>query len=303
MKNYLATKWQSLRAWSTATWGRGRIGKAKVILAWYGIAVVVMAPVALFMPDVQLELRPEMKEPALLCRQQQSLDEIIDAKDATNQALMEKFRYQPEVRGRIITSDTYMQRDAMALRQTIMRKIAQGHCMEVTHGNLVHASWMDWPGSTDAKTSDKRMQVNNKGQTYWTYVSYWQKATGNAVAVQDRAPLQIAPIASEVQTQAVTPETDQAQPTPQSRPVPPFARGESYAQVRVVLMRDGWQPVISKDADQCMDGDTRCEGRPEMQTCSGSGMAMCRFQWHRDGQRLTICTAGEEQAMFHSICE
>ena len=75
------------------------------------------------------------------------------------------------------------------------------------------------------------------------------------------------------------------------------------AWMRVVLMRDGWQPVISKDADQCMEGDTRCEGRPEMQTCSGSGLAMCRFRWQRDGQQLTICTAGEEQAMFHSICE
>lgn len=303
MKNYLATKWKSLRAWSSATWGQGRLGKAKVVLAWYGIAVVVIAPIALLMPDVQLELRPEMKEPALLCRQQQSFDQIIDAKDVTNQALMEKFRHQPDMQRRIITSDTYMQRDAIALRQTIMRQIAQGHCMEVTHGDRVHTSWMEWPGSTDAKTSDDRMQVTHKGQTYWTYVSYWQNATGSAVAVQDRATLQIATTAPEVETQAITPETDQAQPSPQRRPIPPFARGESYAQVRVVLMRDGWQPVISKDADQCMDGDTRCEGRPEMQTCSGSGMAMCRFRWQRDGQRLTICTAGEEPAMFHSICE
>lgn len=49
MKNYLATKWKSLTAWSSVTWGQGRVGKAKVILAWYGLAVVVMAPVALLM--------------------------------------------------------------------------------------------------------------------------------------------------------------------------------------------------------------------------------------------------------------
>ena len=111
MKNYLATKWQTLRAWSSATWARGLIGKAKVVLAWYGLAVVVMAPVALLIPDVELELRPAMTEPALLCHQQQSLDDIVAAKDVTNQALQEKFRHQPEVLGRIMTSDSYMQRD------------------------------------------------------------------------------------------------------------------------------------------------------------------------------------------------
>ena len=46
MKNYLATKWKSPLAWSSATWGQGRIGKAKVILGWYGLAVVVMGPLA-----------------------------------------------------------------------------------------------------------------------------------------------------------------------------------------------------------------------------------------------------------------
>lgn len=52
MNNYLATKWKSLRVWSLATWGQGRLGKAKVILVWYGLAVVVMAPLAApFIPE------------------------------------------------------------------------------------------------------------------------------------------------------------------------------------------------------------------------------------------------------------
>ena len=50
MKNYLATKWQTLRAWSSTTWAQGRIGKAKVVLAWYGLAVVMMAPIGLLIP-------------------------------------------------------------------------------------------------------------------------------------------------------------------------------------------------------------------------------------------------------------
>lgn len=306
MKNYLATKWKSLTAWSSATWGRGRIGKAKVILAWYGLAVVVMAPAALLMPDVELKLRLAMTEPALLCHQQQSFDEIVGAKDVTNQALMEKFRNQPDMQRRIITSDTYIQRDAAAWRSEAMRKIARGQCREVTHGDPVKADWMEWQSSKDADPlKPKRLQVTYQGKTYWAYARQWQKVTGKTVVAEDRAPLMISRKSPDGNDRSPPPVADetQAQIGIKRRPVPPFARNESYAQVRVVLLRDGWQPVISKEADQCMEGDSRCEGHPEMQTCSGSGLAMCRFRWQRDGQQLTICTAGEEQAIFHSICE
>ena len=306
MKNYLATKWKSLAAWTSATWGQGRIGKAKVVLAWYGLAVMVMAPVALLIPDVELELRPAMTEPALLCHQQQSFDEIISAKDVTNQALLEKFRHRPEVLTRIVNSDSYIQRSNWVFQQERMRKIARGQCREVTHGDPVKADWMGWQASKDADPyKPKRMQVTYQGQSYWAYAGQWQKAKGVVVAAEDRAPLMISRKSSDGNDRSPPPvvyET-QAQARTQRRPVPPFSRSESYAGVRVVLLRDGWQPLISKDADQCMEGDTRCEGRPEMQTCSGSGLAMCRFRWQRDGQQLTICTAGEEQAMFHSVCE
>lgn len=306
MKNYLATKWKSLTAWTSATWGQGRIGKAKVVMAWYGLTVAVMVPVALLMPDVELELRPAMKEPALLCHQQQSFDEIIGATDVTNQALLEKFRHQPEVLVRIVTDDGYLQRSNWVFYQERIRKIARGQCREVTHGDPVKADWMEWQASKDADhLKPKRMLVTYQGKTYWAYAGQWQKVTGNTVAAEDRAPLMISRKSPDGNDRSPPPVVDetQAQTSIKRRPVPPFARNESYAQVRVVLMRDGWQPVISKDADQCMEGDTRCEGRPEMQTCSGSGLAMCRFRWRRDGQQLTICTAGEEQAMFHSICE
>ena len=306
MKNYLANKWQTLRAWSSTTWAQGRIGKAKVVLAWYGLAVAVMTPVALLIPDVELELRPAMTEPALLCREQQSLDEIVGAKDVTNQALLEKFRHQPEVLVRIVTDDGYLQRSNWVFYQERIRKIARGQCREVTHGDPVKADWMEWQASKDADhLKPKRMLVTYQGKTYWAYAGQWQKVTGNTVAAEDRAPLMISRKSQDGNDRSRPPVVDetQAQTSIKRRPVPPFARNESYAQVRVVLMRDGWQPVISKDADQCMEGDTRCEGRPEMQTCSGSGLAMCRFRWRRDGQQLTICTAGEEQAMFHSICE
>lgn len=306
MKTYLTAKWKSFRAWSSATWGRGYTGKAKVVLAWYGMAVLVMVPIAALMPDVQLELRLAKTKPALLCRQQQSFDEIIGATDVTNQALVEKFRHRPEVLTRIVTSDSYLQRSNWVFQQEIMRKVAHGQCREVTHGDPVTADWIEWQSSKDADPyKPKRMQVSYQGQKYWAYAGQWQRVTGNPVAPEDRAPLMISRKSPDGNDRSSPPVVDDshAQTTTQRRPVPPFSRSESYAGVRVVLLRDGWQPTISKDADECMGGDSRCEGRPEMQTCSGSGLAICRFRWQRDGQQLTICTAGEEQAMFHSICE
>lgn len=205
-----------------------------------------------------------------------------------------------------MSSDTYMQRDAAAWRSEAMRKIARGQCREVTHGDPVRVDWMEWQSSKDAEPlKPKRMLVTYQGQTYWAYAGQWQNITGKPVAAENRAPLMVSRKAPDGNDRSAPPVVDgsQTQATPNRHPVLPFARTESYAQVRVVLLRDGWQPVISKDVDQCMEGDTRCEGHPEMLTCSGSGLAMCRFRWQRDGQQLTICTAGEEQAMFHSICE
>lgn len=75
MKNYLATKWKTLTAWSSATWAQGRIGKAKVVLAWYGLAVVVMAPVsALFAPEAMEREQTEIqgRQDALLVKRLQA---------------------------------------------------------------------------------------------------------------------------------------------------------------------------------------------------------------------------------------
>lgn len=84
---------------------------------------------------------------------------------------------------------------------------------------------------------------------------------------------------------------------------PKFKRGEDYGAIRVKLLQQGWKPLILPDADQCYEGDTRCQGRPEMQSCSGTGLAMCRFNWVKNGKRLSICTMGEEQASFRSYCQ
>ena len=46
----------------------------------------------------------------------------------------------------------------------------------------------------------------------------------------------------------------------------------------------------------CSAGDARCQGRPEMQACAGTGMANCRFLWQKDGRTIAVMTVGEDAA-------
>lgn len=84
---------------------------------------------------------------------------------------------------------------------------------------------------------------------------------------------------------------------------PNFKKGESYASVRTKMIKAGWKPFHSEDADTCSAGDSRCTGRPEMQSCSGTGLANCRFLWKKDGKMTAICTVGEENAVFDNFCD
>lgn len=79
----------------------------------------------------------------------------------------------------------------------------------------------------------------------------------------------------------------------QTAALPRFRKGEDYAKVRVKMMRAGWKPYHAKDADQCMDGDSRCQGRPEMHACAGTGLANCEFLWKRGSKQVAIYTVGE----------
>ncbi len=82
--------------------------------------------------------------------------------------------------------------------------------------------------------------------------------------------------------------------TAQATGVPRFSRNESYKSVRIKMLKAGWKPYHSSEADECDAGDTRCEGRPEMQACSGTGKAPCSFLWKRKGKLVRIVTSGED---------
>ncbi|MDP9974556.1 hypothetical protein J2W39_005825 [Variovorax paradoxus] len=78
-----------------------------------------------------------------------------------------------------------------------------------------------------------------------------------------------------------------------SASLPPALTGQQYSAARERLLASGWEPYRARDADRCESGDERCQGRPEMQSCSGSGRASCRFLWRKNGVVATLTTAGE----------
>ena len=51
----------------------------------------------------------------------------------------------------------------------------------------------------------------------------------------------------------------------QTSTLPRFDENESYSSVRLKMLEAGWEPFHAQDADNCTEGDLRCEGRPEMQ--------------------------------------
>ncbi len=85
--------------------------------------------------------------------------------------------------------------------------------------------------------------------------------------------------------------------------IPPFQNGEPYTDVRTELLAAGWQPFHSSSAETCEDGDPRCQGRPEMYSCAGTGLANCKFLWKKQDKTLAVCTVGEEIAVFDTICQ
>lgn len=81
--------------------------------------------------------------------------------------------------------------------------------------------------------------------------------------------------------------------------LPRFKKGESYQNVRFKMLKAGWKPYHSPKADECADGDKRCENRPEMEACAGTGFAPCSFLWKRRGKTVSILTIGEDEAGYN----
>ena len=75
---------------------------------------------------------------------------------------------------------------------------------------------------------------------------------------------------------------------------PKFEKGENYKSVREKLLKAGWQPFKSADAQPCSGDDPRCKNYPEMESCAGTGLGNCRYLWKREAKTLVIFTIGED---------
>jgi hypothetical protein len=74
---------------------------------------------------------------------------------------------------------------------------------------------------------------------------------------------------------------------------PAVAPGTPYGEARETLLRDGWSPLVLPDADRCGPRDSRCQGRPEMVACAGTGLGHCLFAWQKGTTSIEVITAGD----------
>ena len=80
-----------------------------------------------------------------------------------------------------------------------------------------------------------------------------------------------------------------------AEPLPRLQRNSGYEAASRQLRTLGWRPAPQRDADTCGRGDDRCEGRPEMLSCAGTGMAACAFTWAKGATVIVVSTAGEQR--------
>lgn len=111
---------------------------------------------------------------------------------------------------------------------------------------------------------------------------------GYSIGKHDQVPNLVAKAPAVIQQPGAMP------PPTQTVALPGFAPDEEYASVRQKLLAAGWQPFHATDADICNEGDTRCQGRPEMQACGGGAMANCLFLWQKDGATFAVRTMGDD---------
>jgi len=85
-------------------------------------------------------------------------------------------------------------------------------------------------------------------------------------------------------------------------PTPRFRRQSPYSAARKRLVASGWQPAASPNADQCMEGDERCQGRPEMESCAGTAEANCLFLWRKGGVLIGVSTVEDPPVIANVRC-
>jgi uncharacterized protein YecT (DUF1311 family) len=150
------------------------------------------------------------------------------------------------------------------------------------------------------KTLFDALPVEKQAQLEAEQKAWLAKRDGECGKLTDETPASDAVGIAKCVFNAVTKRADELAKIPipaasaaKNDGLPRVKEGDDYANVRKALLADGWQPYHSPSADTCRDGDTRCQGRPEMEACAGTGMANCNFLWKKDGKTIAVHTIGE----------
>ncbi len=67
-----------------------------------------------------------------------------------------------------------------------------------------------------------------------------------------------------------------------------------YGDLRNVLLKNGWQPVVTPDCKSNVGGKAEvCDQLPEIEACSGDGYCLMNFANQSDSSKLTVTTYGD----------
>jgi hypothetical protein len=89
---------------------------------------------------------------------------------------------------------------------------------------------------------------------------------------------------------------------PSATPTPRFRKQSPYAVARERLVSAGWRPASTPNADTCMEGDGRCQGRAEMESCAGTADANCLFLWRKGDVIIGVSTVGDPAVVASVRC-
>lgn len=94
--------------------------------------------------------------------------------------------------------------------------------------------------------------------------------------------------------QANVKESPKPTQTAQTDVLSTFKKGDDYkSNVRAKILKDGWKPAPTEDADKCGSGDSTCDEFPEMESCAGTGLGNCKFRWQKGEKIVAIFTIGD----------
>jgi len=98
---------------------------------------------------------------------------------------------------------------------------------------------------------------------------------------------------------ALVDQTQEVSPTQETRTLDELRQGMPYSEARIVILASGWLglSVLGQDGGELFGREGEMvdgRGWTELQSCAGSGLSPCRFEFaNAEGTKLVVITRGE----------